>query len=209
MFCALRCFLAGLVLVGMLVVAFFLGAGWLLALPAEQPAKADVAVALGGSPDRLDHALALLDAGWVKHVIAIQPDSAKRRAIGDRYGSDGPVHIEDRPANTWQEAESTKAWMKREGWKRVMVVSDPPHLLRADYAFASVLRDTDATYRLIATPADWWSAMGWWRQPQSFQYVGSEWVKLGYYVLHYGYGLGFSPQQLDKRLLASTPMDDR
>jgi hypothetical protein len=43
--------------------------------------------------------------------------------------------------------------MDREGLKSVLVVSDPPHLLRVRYCLFSAFRGSDVVYRVIAVGA--------------------------------------------------------
>ncbi len=70
-----------------------------------------------------------------------------------------------------------------------LVVSDPPHLLRLQYAWFSSFRGTDLIYTLIASNPPWWNPWRWWQNPVSVEFVESEVLKLGYYLLHYRFGL--------------------
>ena len=79
--------------------------------------------------------------------------------------------------------------MQAKGWRTVLVVSDPPHLLRLQYAWFSSFRGTDLTYTLIASNPPWWNPWRWWQNSVSVEFVESEVLKLGYYLLHYRFGL--------------------
>ena len=98
------------------------------------------------------------------------------------------VQTENLPRHSWQEAQAVRARMQANGWKSVLVVSDPPHMLRLRYVWASNFRGTGLTYTLVATDPPWWSAWRWWRTKQASDFVGDEVLKLGYYVLRYPLG---------------------
>jgi len=121
--------------------------------------------------------------------LFINPSDAERQdAQKTLRGRD--VYFDSTPRNTWQEAQTVRFWMQVNGWQSVLVVSDPPHLLRVGYAFASNLRGTGLTYALVATNPPWWSAWRWWQNPQSRGFVVSEVLKLVYYLGRYRFGLG-------------------
>ena len=66
-----------------------------------------------------------------------------------------------------------------------IVALDP----RLRYAWFSNFWGSDLSYTLIATNPPWWSAQGWWKNPVAKEFVKSEVLKLGYYVLNYRFGL--------------------
>ena len=79
--------------------------------------------------------------------------------------------------------------MQAKGWRTVLVVSDPPHLLRLQYAWFSSFLGSGLAYTLIASNPPWWQPWRWWQNPVSVEFVESEVLKLGYYLLHYRFGL--------------------
>ena len=89
---------------------------------------------------------------------------------------------------TWGEAKVVSERMQAEGMRSVMVVSDPPHMLRLRYTWGSVLRGTGLHYTLVATTPPWWAGWRWWRNPGASDFVGNEVLKLGYYVVRYRFG---------------------
>ncbi len=165
-------------------------AGSVLASPSGVPHTADAVVVLGGdwSSVRYTRGRDLIRAGYSRKLVLIQPNAVDRKdALANLPG----VVIWDDvlPGNSWGEAKVTRARMQANGWKSVLVVSDPPHMLRLRYSWFSNFWCTDLTYTLIATNPPWWSAWRWWANPQSNSFVENEAVKLGYYVLHYRFGL--------------------
>lgn len=165
-------------------------AGAVLAAPSDVPHAADVVVVLGGdgSNGRYTRGRELLRAGYSRQLVLIGPDADQRKdALINLTG----VLVWDDvvPANSWGEAKVTRARMEAIGWKSVLVVSDPPHMLRLRYTWFSNFWGSDLSYTLIATDPSWWSTWHWWANPQASSFVGEEVLKLGYYVLRYRFGL--------------------
>lgn len=165
-------------------------AGAVLAAPAGVPNAADAVVVLGGdgSAGRYTRGRELLLAGYSRQLVLIEPSAVDRKdALANLPG----VVIWDdvSPRNSWGEAKTTHLRMKANGWRTVLVVSDPPHMLRLRYTWFSNFWGSDLSYTLIATNPPWWSAWRWWDNPQSSSFVGEEVLKLGYYVLRYRFGL--------------------
>ena len=130
----------------------------------------------------------LIRAGYSSHLVLIEPNAPDRKdALANLPG----VVIWDDvlPQSSWGEAKVTRTRMQANGWKSVLVVSDPPHMLRLRYSWFSHFWGSDLSYTLIATNPPWWSAWRWWANPQSSSFVGAEVLKLGYYVLRYRFGL--------------------
>ena len=78
-----------------------------------------------------------------------------------------------------------RAWMEARGVKRVLVVSDPPHMLRLSYAWSRVFAGSGLSFSLVSSRPPWWSAWRWWANEYSRHFVGNEVLKLAYYVWHY------------------------
>jgi uncharacterized SAM-binding protein YcdF (DUF218 family) len=184
-FCLLVLFvlLPGLALLG------FFTAGAALSFSAKLPHRADVVVVLGGGGGaRYTRGAELVKAGFSKQLVLIESIDAKRKDV--LANVPGVVFWDDvSPHNTWGEAHTTQARMRAMGWKSVLVVSDPPHMLRMRYAWGAAFRGSDLSYTLVATNPPWWSTWRWWTHPRAARFVKSEVLKLGYYVVHYRFGL--------------------
>lgn len=76
-------------------------------------------------------------------------------------------------------AAAVRAWMAREGWRRV-VVSDPPHLRRLQRIWSRTFRSTDIGFRLVASEMPGWEADHWWAHERSAHFVLTEFVKIVY-----------------------------
>lgn len=167
----------------------FFTVGVLLSAPASLPHYADVVVVLGGSGDgaRYARGVELLKGGFSQRLVLIEPTVAERKdALQNLPG----VEIWDDifPGNSWGEAQATRARMQAKGWRTVLVVSDPPHMLRVRYSWASQFRGSDLSYTLVASNPPWWSAWRWWANTSASDFVGNEVLKLGYYVVRYRFG---------------------
>jgi uncharacterized SAM-binding protein YcdF (DUF218 family) len=173
------------------VLLGFITVGALLVYPvsAEKPTTVDLVVVLGGDGgERYVGGRQLVLDGFSRRLLLINAaDSVRKDATHGLRGVD--IRFDDGPRNTWQEAQAVRAWMQANGWRSAVVVSDPPHMLRVGYAFASNFRGTGLHYSLVASRPPWWSAWQWWVNPVSTSFVISEVVKLGYYLVQYRFGL--------------------
>ncbi len=168
----------------------FVSAGALLASPASQPHLADAVVVLGGGDGaRYARGRALMLAGFAPRLVLFEPNTNERL---DALAQFKAIEIWDnvRPQNSWGEAQAVRTWMQAKGLKSVLVVSDPPHLLRVHYAWASNFLGAGLAYTLIASTPPWWSPWRWWQNPRAKDFVTSELLKLGYYLVRYRFGLG-------------------
>lgn len=175
-----------------LALTGFFMAGALLACPAELPRRADVVVVLGGDVlgDRYAWGRDLVLAGYSERLLLINSTASDRKDAQARIPN-VELLIDDSPRHSWQEAQTVRARMLANGWKSALVVSEPPHMLRLRYAWASNFRGTGLTYTLVATDPPWWPGWRWWRNRQASDFVGNEVLKLGYYVLRYPLGFCF------------------
>jgi uncharacterized SAM-binding protein YcdF (DUF218 family) len=171
----------------------FLGAGNYLEGPRQAPAPADLIVALGGdNGDRVRVAARLHKAGYGKHVLLTgledAPSDTRRAYLNWRaafltdYGVPEDAIVYDyASSNSKDEAVNTKALMQQRAWKRVLVVSDPPHMRRLAWVWGGAFNGTDMEYRLVSSEPAWWEAAHWWRQDGSAKFVLFEYLKLAYY----------------------------
>ena len=128
------------IFLSLLATLTFLAAGALLASPAALPQRANLVVVLGGDDEGARYARGrqLVLDGYSAHMWQSNPKAVDRvDALAKLPGV--AVHFDSAPGNTWQEAQAVQAWMQAHGYKSALVVSDPPHLLRVGFAFASNL----------------------------------------------------------------------
>ena len=179
-----------------LALTGFFAAGSLLASPAEAPRAVDAVVVLGGDwaasgvTNRYARGRDLVLAGYSSRLMLVYPSAADVTDARARVSGVEIVDSTQAPdsAGSWAEAITVRERMQAEGLRTVMVVSDPPHMLRLRYTWGSVLRGTGLRYTLVATSPPWWPGWRWWRNPQASDFVGNEVLKLGYYLVKYRFG---------------------
>jgi uncharacterized SAM-binding protein YcdF (DUF218 family) len=151
------------------------------------PRTVDAVVVLGGdgrlSLERYARGRDLVLAGYSKRLILFYPSADELRDARARVPEVEVVACMPAPSS-WGEAQVVRERMQAEGVRSVMVVSDPPHMLRLrlhlglDLAAAPGLH-----YTLVATSPPWWPGWHWWEPAWTpAQFVGSEVLKLGYYM---------------------------
>jgi uncharacterized SAM-binding protein YcdF (DUF218 family) len=174
----------------------FLGAGHFLEAPGQAPVKADLLAALGGDNGaRADKVLELYRGGYAPRVLLTGPDNhSKTRSaylnLRARYLVEEGVPTEailfDHAArNSWQEAQNALALMRQRKLRRVLVVSDPPHLRRLGWVWGKAFEGSGREFVLVASDMDDWDAGHWWRTSASAQFVFGEYIKLAYYLVQY------------------------
>jgi len=162
-------------------------AGFFLDRPAQAPESADLIAPLGGDGgDRARLAAELYRRGFAPKVLLAGREGGQAAdwRAGFLLGQGVPLQdllFDGRSANSWEEAVNTLRLMRERNMRRVLVVSQPPHLRRLDWAWGKVFAGSGKEYRLIASPMAEWDAAHWWRNAASAQYVAKEYLKLGYY----------------------------
>jgi uncharacterized SAM-binding protein YcdF (DUF218 family) len=186
---------------GALLVLLLLGlsllvrqAGFYLQAPAEAPQKSDLIVSLGGDiGERSEKVAELYRAGFGGKVlltgIAGSPPGPRQQFLDWRaqylvaQGVPADSLLLDAAANnSWEEAAAVLQLMRERGWKRVLVVSEPPHLRRLSWTWSRVFEGSGLEFRLIASPMTEWHPDAWWHEERSGIFVITEYLKLAYYV---------------------------
>jgi uncharacterized SAM-binding protein YcdF (DUF218 family) len=195
---ALARVVAALALLAVILGAFDSAARW-LAAPAvdREPAadSADLIVALGGGfGEREARAADLYLKGVAARVLLTGftegTDEARAaslawpsRLLVERGVPREAILIDTRSTSTWTEARNTLALARAHGWRRVIVVTDPPHLRRVKWAWDRVAAPGDAELVLVSSAPDWWRPNGWWRDERSAVFTFNELLKLLFYAL--------------------------
>ena len=177
----------------LLLVAAFLGLGHWLEAPAGSPAPADVIVLLGGdSKGRLATGVDLYRQGVAPRLM-LAGDQGDGKPGPNRSSTPrleyllaegvprAAIVIDDRARNSRDEAALTRELMRQRGWRRVLVVSDPPHMRRLSWIWARAFAGADASYVLIAAGVHWWRPDRWWEDEWSRQFVRTEVATIAYH----------------------------
>lgn len=190
-------FLIGWLCLLLAIISFALLLPFLLQFPADMPRAADAIVVLGGGGvERSSKAFKLYQAGFAKRFIlpgaGSEDGSNKFKAPDPRatwlIGKGIPIQdifILGRSPNSWMEAQRTIELMKQQRWDKVIVVSDPPHMLRLAYSWGKTFLGEQKEYFLVRTEPAWWSPWKWWENKESSNFIFDEVRKLGYYIIKY------------------------
>ena len=109
----------------------------------------------------------------------------RRRAAGSRRRAWIPT-----AKTTFDEAKAVADYLADHPAKRLMIVTEGPHTRRARWIFQRVLADRPVEIVMVSAPADEFDNENWWRSEAGFLFVVSEYFKLFYYGLRYGW-LGY------------------
>jgi hypothetical protein len=132
------------------------------------PVKADRIVALGGDGGaRVVKSAALHREGYAPRLLRTGVeggDDRTRRHYLDwraKYLIDQRVPrsallFDNASKSSWEEAVSTLALVRREGWKRGLIVSDPPQLWRLSWVWHRLAPPAGIEYRVVAPRALNW-----------------------------------------------------
>ena len=195
---ALRCVLLTLLATALLVAGAMAvvaaRAGHWLEAPAQAPRRADAIAVLGGDDEgeRATRAMALYREGHAPVIVltglqqGVAPIPAGLNWRAELLEAGGvprsALRFEVAARNSYTEAVQLLVLMRKEGWRTLVVVSDPPHMRRLAWIYGDVFGGSGLEYVLVASQPDWWQPDGWWRHEKSGQFVIQELIKLGYYA---------------------------
>ncbi len=185
------------VLVSLIVACVwaFFQAGYFLDGSSQQPVKADLIVALGGDTGgRVKKVAELYTQGFAPFVLLTGMEGSpsetrsnylnwRARFLVDRGVPENALLFDAVSTNSWEEAVNTLRLMQERDWRRVLVISDPPHLRRLAWVWGKVFDGSGKEYRLIAAPSDGWNPDRWWQNEKSAHFVLTELIKLVYYYV--------------------------
>jgi len=170
------------------------------------PQKADAVVLLnGGLNSRPFVAAALVHGGWAPKIllntVAAHPSEISgaippffeinSRAL--EYGGvsrDCVVRLDSAAQTTFDEAQAVADYLADHPAQRLMIVTEGPHTRRSRWIFQRVLADRPVEIMMFSAPAEGFENENWWRSEAGFLFVASEYFKLFYYGLRYGW-LGY------------------
>ncbi len=194
---SLRCVLLTLLVTALLAAGAAVLAAWRvgywLEAPGQAPKRADAIAVLGGDEEgeRATRAIALYRQGFAPVVVltglemGVAPIPAdlnwRAQFMEERGVPRSAMHFERQAYNSLTEAEQLREMMRREGWRTLIVVSDPPHMRRLAWVYANAFDGSNVEVVFVASRPVWWQPGTWWRVERSGQFVLQELIKLGYY----------------------------
>jgi uncharacterized SAM-binding protein YcdF (DUF218 family) len=183
--------IAGLALIAGFGFAFINAANFLEA-PAQAPVISDAAFVLGGdSGDRTLRAAELHREGMagIFVVTGMQDVIDEVRSPYLHWRTQvlmlagvppEAILVDTASSNSWEEATNGLRLARRHGWKRVLVVSDPPHVRRLSVLWGRAFEGSGIEVRFIAARPRWWVPERWWTSRKSANFVMQEYIKLTY-----------------------------
>ncbi len=170
------------------------------------PQRADAVVLLnGGYNTRPFVAAALVRGGWTPKVLlntvalhALEADGTIPRSheIALRVLEYGGVRrsevkvLDVSAKTTYDEAIGVADYLAAHPAKRLLLVTEGPHTRRARWIFQRVLAAQRTEIAVVSAPTDGFDYAVWWRSDDGFLFVVSEYLKLFFYALRYGW-LGY------------------
>lgn len=195
---ALRCVLLTFVVSALLAAAatavVAARAGYWLEAPGQAPRRAEAIAVLGGDEEgeRATRAMALYREGYAPLIVltglqqGVAPIPAGLNWRAEFLEAGGvprsALRFELQARNSYTEAVQLRDLMRKEGWRTLIVVSDPPHMRRLAWMYGDVFEGSGLEVVLVASRPDWWRPGDWWRVERSGQFVLQEMIKLGYYA---------------------------
>lgn len=172
----------------------------------QEPQKADLVVVLNGrDTERSLTAVDLYNQGFSNRIvmagISKQPGSDEFwRRVGKNF--DGKVFFQraieamgvpesafkfigNGVSNTYDEALATKEYLKKRGYKTILLVTSKWHSKRAYLTFKSALKNEDIKVIIQPSKYDTFRPDVWWKNQNDAKMVFDEYVKLVYYILTY------------------------
>ena len=170
----------------------FVNAAAFLEGPGQAPVRADAAFVLGGGfGDRERRAAELHRDGLARVFVLMGMEDAvndkqidylhwRVRMLVRAGVPEGALLIDALSSTSDDEAAYAARLAKSRGWKRVMVVSDPPHMRRLGIVYGRAFAGSGIEVQLVASRPQWWAAERWWGNRKSSQFVVMEYIKLLY-----------------------------
>ena len=172
----------------------------------QRPRQSEYLMLLNGDNEtRPFAAAALVKAGFARHVLLTKvapspyavelgmlsaPEVAQRVLLERGVPTAAVTILPVVASTTYNEAEALAAFLKDRPKTRVLVVTSDYHTRRSRWAFARALGEQADQLSFFSAPTDALQTDHWWRDEAAFVAITSEYLKLAFYVVRYGY-LGY------------------
>jgi uncharacterized SAM-binding protein YcdF (DUF218 family) len=168
----------------------FVNAARFLDAPGREPGRADAVMVLGGGfGDRERRAAEIYRAGLAPTLVLMgMEDSVNDKEIDylhwrsrvlSRAGvPESAMLIDPESSTSLREARYGARLARERGWKRVIVVSDPPHMRRLAIVWGRAFEGSGTEVVLVPTRPSWWTPDQWWSNDKCAGFVVMEYIKL-------------------------------
>jgi uncharacterized SAM-binding protein YcdF (DUF218 family) len=163
---------------GFLVFAYFVSL-----MPAGVLRPADAIVALTGDEDRISEAIRLLAEGKAKRLLISGVNKSTRAPEIISLNSSGSkgrflfhccVDLDKRALNTEDNAFETTAWVRRRGFRSLIVVTSTYHMPRTLIELRQAMPDVELVPYPVKAPR---LETQWWSDPRTAWVLGKEYLK--------------------------------
>jgi uncharacterized SAM-binding protein YcdF (DUF218 family) len=156
-------------------------------------AKADAIVVVSGGDTnaRTDEGIKLFENGWAHAIVfsgAAQDKSGPSNAAAMRHRAidagvpDASIYVEERSANTEQNAANTKAIFANNSFNTVILVTSGYHQRRAALEFKKENTSITVLNHPLLQDKDW--SFWWWITPRGWWLAGGELAKIVAFYVH-------------------------
>jgi uncharacterized SAM-binding protein YcdF (DUF218 family) len=201
------CLLSLAVLLAMLTI-LWITRGWILPAMGRwldvgvPPQRADYVMILNGDENtRPFAAAALIKSGWAAHALMSQVRPLPGKVENDRFSSNVLIRqvllqrgvpeekitlLPGSAATTFDEALSLATFLESHPGAKVLIVTNHFHTRRARWIFARTL-PSSVEFSMISVPCETFDLNTWWKTEYGWTSVSSEYFKLAFYSVYYGY----------------------
>ena len=154
--------------------------------PADVLTKADAIVVVSGDSDRMKHAVDLYKQGFAHKLIlsgaakeGFTSNALAMQLEASRSGiPNKAIILEERSANTYENAQFTKEIIKSQGIRSLILVSSPYHQRRAYETFNYVLRSEGVLIQNSPSIYSNWKVDNWWLSEKDTHLTNEEILKM-------------------------------
>jgi uncharacterized SAM-binding protein YcdF (DUF218 family) len=152
----------------------------------EEPQKVDVIIVLSGGLDRIPYGVKLYQSGYANKILLSGGNKYANRNMKQLTLSLGvpesSILQEDQSRTTYENAKYSLKIVQAQGYKSVIVVTDPYHTRRSSIIFNQVFKGKGIDVTMCSVPYNPAMTYEWWEDRYSTVWVISEYLKL---VWHY------------------------
>jgi uncharacterized SAM-binding protein YcdF (DUF218 family) len=87
--------------------------------------------------------------------------------------------------STYEEALALRDWVKQNGARKIVIVSDPFHTRRVKWLFRKELATTGAQVLTAVAPPLEYDSSNWWKHEEGLIAFQNELIKYGLYRMKY------------------------
>jgi len=158
--------------------------------------KSDVVVCLGGNIDRSTIAVRLLKKHYVDKLYFVGVKSTlhyhmKKNHIDISMLEDKIIYV-PKMHNTMDEILYTDKVVVKNKYKKIMIVTDPPHSRRVDFMIREFSNHLKGKYIIVSSKAKWWNKDFYFVNFKAIEFSLSELGKIVYNYLKYAIYLPFT-----------------